>query len=93
MKTTKWHQLGSKLGVEKFDLDVIREDNPQNTKGALAAMLKKWLEITEDPMWRAVVDALRAIEEIQLAKKLEIQFCPGMCTTTSIQLTFPEYTG
>ena len=78
MKTTKWHKLGQKLGVEEFDLDVIEKDNPQNTEGALAAMLKKWLEITKDPTWRVIVDALEAIEENQLAKKLEIQYCPGI---------------
>ena len=86
MKTTKWHKLGQKLGVEKFDLDVIQKDNPQNTEGALEAMLKKWLEITKYSTWRAIVDALETIEERQLAKKLETQFCPGMCSITSLQL-------
>ena len=90
MKTTEWFKLGLKLGMEEFDLDVIRKNNPQNTEGALEAMLKKWLSITEVPTWRAVVDALRAIKNIQLAKNLETQFCSGMCTTTSMQLTLPS---
>ena len=71
MKTTKWLKLGLKLGVEQFDLDVIENNRQLDAEGALAAVLKKWLEITEEPTWKAVVDALRAIKEMQLAKKVE----------------------
>ena len=85
VKTTEWCKLGQKLGVEEFDLAVIEKDNPQNTQGALAAMLKKWLKITKDPTWREIVDALEAIKEIHLAAELETQYCPGMCSTTSLQ--------
>ena len=74
--------------MEEFDLTVIQRDNPQDTEGALEAMLRKWLESSEDPTWRAVMNALKAVKEVQLAKKLETQFCPGMYrNTTSMQLT------
>ena len=75
MKTTKWLKLGLKLGVDEFDLEVIEKNKHLDAEGALAAMLKKWLEITAEPTWKAVVDALRAIKEMQLAKKVETRFC------------------
>lgn len=68
-------KLGLKLGVEEFDLEVIEKNKMLDAEGALEAVLRKWLAITAEPTWRAVVDALRAIKEIQLATKVEKKFC------------------
>ena len=74
VKTTNWFRLGMKLGMETFDLEVIEKDKRSDTAGALAAMLRKWLRTSKDPTWRAVVDALKAINDGQLARKIEKQF-------------------
>ena len=76
VKTTNWFRLGMKLGVETFDLEVIERNKQLDVEGALQAMLRKWLQSsTKDPTWEAVVDALRAINEEELARKLEKKFC------------------
>ena len=75
VKTTNWFRLGRKLGVEEFDLDVIAKNNPQDAESALETTLKKWYKITAKPTWGAVVDALMAIQEIQLATELKEAFC------------------
>ena len=69
-----------KLHVDEYHLKVIAEDQRLDAEGALRAMLDKWLDICEDPTWRGVVDALRAMQKKRLAKQLETKFCPGMCS-------------
>ena len=75
MKTTEWFKLGLKLGVKKFDLEVIEKNKHLDIEGGLEAMLRKWLRSSKDPTWKAVVEALRQLDEEELAQELETQFC------------------
>ena len=75
VRIAKWFHLGVKLGIRQDALEVIERDRRCDTSGALMDMLRKWLQVCEDPTWVALVSAMREIGEGNCAKKLEDKFC------------------
>ena len=75
ISTTEWFRLGLKLGLKEDDLDIIDSDKKLDARGALMAVLRKWLRQSDNSTWRAVVQAVRDIGEEKKARDLEDKFC------------------
>ena len=73
----RWFDLGLVLGLSKNTLDTIKADHPQNTRQCLIECLSKWLERADDvdskggATWDSLSDALRSMDEIAVADKLD----------------------
>ena len=74
--STKWYDLGLKLGVGVNLLDSIRSQF-SNPKECLRETLKQWLKTSDDTTWKILVEALRSpvITEARLAARLERKHC------------------
>ena len=72
--TTEWYGLGLQLDVDIFKLSQIGKDARENQEH-LRLMFEAWLQVSENPSWQDVVQALKAIGERRLAVKLEQKFC------------------
>ena len=72
--TTEWYRLGLQLNVDTFKLHQIGKDARENQEH-LTLMFETWLKVCKNPSWQDVVQALKAINELRLAAKLEQKFC------------------
>ncbi len=73
VKSTEWYKLGLELKVDVYLLDVIYKSESDN-QDQLRRMFQEWLNRTEEPTWEAVVQALTAIGQDMLARRIEEQF-------------------
>ena len=73
----KWRPIGLELSLTPGTLDAI-EQMKINPSDRLEAVLLHWLRVTRGASWKQVIDALRSalVDEIQLAEKLELKYCP-----------------
>ena len=55
----QWYSLGLQLKVSTEMLDRIRAQIP-DSRGRLPEMLKAWLNISDNPSWKALTDALNS---------------------------------
>ena len=69
MKVVDWYNLGLKLGIECYDLEVIQADHT-GVKAQTRAMFIKWLKICTTPSWKAIITALKKINEKSLANEV-----------------------
>ena len=84
---TRWLRLGLKLGLLKTTLDAIKRNNAE-VDDCLMECLSKWLNRADNvvsrggpPTWDSLSAALRAIDEIAVADKLdeESELCNNFC--------------
>ena len=70
-------ELGLKLGLKKNTLDAIETNYPRDAHRCLIECLSKWLERADDvdskggATWDSLSDALRSMDEIAVADKLD----------------------
>ena len=71
----KWYTLGLELGVDGTLLHQIELETGQKPSYYLNEMLKLWVE-REDPRpsWRALIEALKKKDEMELANRLQEQY-------------------
>ena len=74
VKTPNWFRLGLKLRIPEADMKLIKKDH-RDSKDALEKVCEAYLDEVDRPKWGEVVDALYAIEEEELARKLEKKHC------------------
>ena len=79
LKASRWEHIGIQLGLDTDVLDIIKANYPEDVVKCLTEVLKKWYKHTTNPTWKEVLAALRApaLDEIQLAMKLEQKFSLG----------------
>ena len=75
---TRWLDLGLRLGLLKTTLDAIDNKHRGDAGRCLMEVLSKWLSRADNvvsrggpPSWDSLSDALRAIDEIAVADKLD----------------------
>lgn len=73
VKTTMWYRLGLELDISTYDLDIIQYDSSEVTD-CLRRMFQKWLKVCVKPSWSVIINALKNIDEVALANRLEQQF-------------------
>ena len=74
VRTTNWYDLGLQLKIDDYSLQLIRADERENQQQK-RCMFQTWLRVCENPSWKAVVEALKAIGENNLAANLEQRCC------------------
>ena len=74
VRTTNWYHLGLQLDIDDYSLQQIQADE-RGSQERKTCMFRTWLRVCENPSWKAVVKALKAIGENNLAAKLGQQYC------------------
>ena len=70
-----WLQLGLKLGVPDYELDVIQRNHPFEGCGRWKLeVLKLWLQIKPSASWIYLVRALQQMGERTLAKRIRQKY-------------------
>lgn len=81
--STKWHELGLELDLERATLNKIKTDNNNKTIATcFAAMLTVWLKRpTPRPTWSALIKALLSprVNFPKVAQKLSKMICTMFC--------------
>ena len=77
IRIPNWYYLGLKLTLDERELDLIETDHQRDTPTALRKMFQLALDRNPDLSWPKVVKALRAINQIALARDIEKNFCPN----------------
>ena len=72
-KVTNWFLMGVYMGVPDWELMAIRSDY-QDTDDRKTHMLMKWMKLTSDLTWSAVVRALVGIKMRSLAEKVALKY-------------------
>jgi len=74
---SKWKLFGVLLRVPPSSLDNIEVKYPLNPQQGLMEMLKLWQKkVDPPPSWDSVIEALKDLEEEQLACKLAEKYIP-----------------
>ena len=77
VKITDWFRFGLELKIDQRTLEEIdRDSSLQRISDKRKEVFRLWLnEGEEEPTWRTVVRALKAIKENRLARDIEKKFC------------------
>ena len=70
LQVIDWYTLGVELGVNSYDLDIIKKDHPGDTKSQTCEMFKLWLSTQPDASYEQVIKALHKIGHEKLANSL-----------------------
>ena len=75
--SAQWYNLGLQLNVRTGTLNKIRTQFP-DPNDQLREMLKVWLNTSDNPTWKTLIDGLRSriVGARQLAGDLETKYCP-----------------
>lgn len=87
--TSKWQILLLKLGMEKYQIEVIEINRPGNVELQKQDAFDQWLHQKHNACWADVTDALYKIGENTLAKKLEEKYNwkdPRVCSVLPCKL-------
>ena len=60
-QAAQWEGLGLELGLERYHIDNITKDHPNESVICCRKMLQKWLDIDSSASWRKLHDAVRRI--------------------------------
>ena len=67
----EWENIGILLGVEDSDLRTIKSNNPNNCRGCLREMLRKWLSIVDpQPTWSVLFNAVTDLGMKEIANTI-----------------------
>ena len=85
---SKWREIGLVLKIPQSSLDKVYKSRSSTTaEQKLSRIIKEWFQ--ESPSsgvsWQTLVDALRsrAVNEEEVARELEVKYCPGIGTSVS----------
>ena len=60
-QAAQWDGLGLELGLERYHIDNIARDHPNESVICCRKMLQKWLDIDSSASWRKLDDSVRRI--------------------------------
>ena len=70
-KAADWERMGIELEIDDGDLRQIKADNPLDKCNCLLEMFRKWLtQVSPEPTWAAIADAVEQIGDKELARRL-----------------------
>ena len=73
-KVSEWDVLGIYLGLDESEIKEIELDH-QSTARRRIVMLEIWTKKDVDASWEKVIEALKSMSQIVLAKQLEEKYC------------------
>lgn len=62
------------LGVEKYVIDKIEKNHPNDVDRQKQEAFNKWLRMKPNACWKQIIDALYKMEEVTLAQDLERKY-------------------
>ena len=70
---SQWYSLGIRLGLENNVLDSIKakHSSPNRCKWE---MFKRWLHVTPNPSWNALLTALEGIGATDISKRVQREY-------------------
>ena len=73
--SSKWEDIGLCLCLSANSLDIIRNDNPSDSKSCFREMIKLWFKrVDPPPSWAAIIEAVDVLGYEVLAKSLRDKF-------------------
>ena len=81
IKVLDWYTLGLNLGINAYELDVIRDDNPRDNKACKRTMFRNWLRQDRDATFKKLILALEKMCEFNVASELRKKYgkiCVGL---------------
>ena len=74
LKITQWYELGLRLNIERYQLELIKKNNPGDTSKCVIDMFYHWLHNSLDASYHKLMEALCDIGEIEAASQLHNDF-------------------
>ena len=76
----RWYDLGIQLLNEEqcAKLNIIKDNHPQDAEKCCTEMFEYWLRVDVDASWNKLITALKMIDEIALAEKIETDVLRGL---------------
>ena len=74
---SKWYELGLRLGLHKYTLDIIEANHPGDRSRCLIECLTQWLHRADNvdsrggATWDSLSTALRSMDEVAIADELD----------------------
>ena len=68
---SNWYQLGIKLGLKPYQLKQIEEKTTTDIEHRKIEMYDLWLRTTPEASWSHIVTALREMEEMTTADRIQ----------------------
>ena len=70
-----WEDVGLCLGLSPESLDIIKRDNPSDSRSCFREMIKQWFRrVDPPPSWGAIIEAVDVLGREVLAKNLRDKF-------------------
>ena len=77
--SARWEDIGLYLDLKPGELEIIKKDNPRDSKACLREMLKLWMKQVEPgPSWSAIITAIKSCGYHSLARKLKQTYLPAV---------------
>ena len=73
----QWYDLGVQLLLDTNVLNIIRQDHSTNTETCCNEMFNRWLQADRTASWNKLIEALRNIENNQLADRIDREILQG----------------
>lgn len=74
IKVLDWFTLGLHLGMNDYDLQVIRDNNPRDNKACKRTMFSEWLRRDSDATFKKLILALEKMCELSVASELRQKY-------------------
>ena len=72
----KWEDIGIQLDIDDDVLVKVKSDNHGESKNCLREMLRIWVKkVDPQPSWTNLAEALKVLEEDELAQRLKDKYC------------------
>lgn len=70
-----WEDIGIHLGLNMDLLDIIKKDNPNDSKSCFKEMIKLWWKQIDPPTsWAAIIEVIENLGHKRLAKDLKLKY-------------------
>ena len=69
-----WFSLGLNLGMNDYELQVIRDNYPRDNKSCKRMMFSKWLQQDLEATYKKLIFALEEMCEFRVASELRRQY-------------------
>lgn len=70
----KWFTLGLKLGLSDYDLQVIQDDYPRDSRACKRVMFTQWLATDVNASYKTLIYALEEMANFKIAHQLRSKY-------------------
>ena len=74
LQVSNWYRLGLSLGLNSYNLDVIKRNHPGDTESQMCKMFDRWLRTQPDASYQQLIKALRKVGDESVANFLSKKY-------------------